>query len=230
MALSRIGPAGDDFTVSLFNGNCDKIEDTEIHVIGRGVVEGLLLVDPGGLEVEITDGILTITTTKSASSIPNKLLPAASTRWVWIDEALNVTLTTTSAYPGGNVVCLGNVTTDGSDITSISYDGRMDVCLSLQEVSQAGSYVTVSVTGGSTKLTPAQYGCRILEFVGVLTSDQTIVVPNNPGFEWTLVNSTTGAHTLTVSTENGTGIAVASGKTCKLWADGTDVRRATPDV
>jgi hypothetical protein len=86
---------------------------------------------------------------------------------------------------------------------------------------------SISTTGGSTTLTAAQYGNPILLVTGTLTSNATLVVPNNGA--WTVANRTTGAFTLTVKTSAGTGIVIDQGTNNEVIADGTNVVQSTTD-
>lgn len=67
----------------------------------------------------------------------------------------------------------------------------------------------VPVTTGTVTLTPAQYRRDIIQFTGTLTGNVTVVLPNIVD-EWLLVNSTTGAFTLTV-TAGGSGVTIPQG-------------------
>jgi hypothetical protein len=88
----------------------------------------------------------------------------------------------------------------------------------------AGSIVT---TGGSTTLTAAQYGVSILLITGTLTTAATLIVPNS-GL-WTTCNRTSGAFTVTVKTNAGTGVTVDQGYSVDIIADGTNVLLSTTD-
>lgn len=80
-------------------------------------------------------------------------------------------------------------------------------------------------------LTAAESRCAILEFSGgsTLTATRNIVVPLAVQ-EWTVYNGTTGAQALQFIGASGTGITVANGKRARLYADGTNVVRVTPDT
>lgn len=93
------------------------------------------------------------------------------------------------------------------------------------------SRVSIAVGGGAgtTVLTRDQAACDIIEFTGVLTGNRTIEVPAVP-WPWIVYNNTSGAFTLTVKTNAGTGIAVPQGKRQVLYCDGTDVVDALSSV
>jgi hypothetical protein len=229
MALPRlVGPY--DFTITLWNSLIDALESTETTVIGVGVVSGLTLSTVSGFDLLIADGTITSRSVVSFTSIPTFSFPSNTTRYVWINEDGVVNTTTAYVPPTPNDVCLGQVTSGGSGITAITTTGRAELLCQLQKIAQAGSYVAVPVTTADVTLNRAQYGCRIIEFTGVLTGNRNVIVPNVPGYEWTIKDSTTGAFTVTVKTASGTGITLAHTKTCKLWGDGTNILRATGDV
>jgi hypothetical protein len=90
--------------------------------------------------------------------------------------------------------------------------------------------LSLSVAGGANvTLTAAQAANDILEFTGAITANINVVVPTQPQ-QWTVFNNTTGAFTLTVKTNAGTGIVVASTKRAILYSDGTNVVRVTADA
>lgn len=102
----------------------DALENQSVRMLGRGVLSGLELSDGGGFDLDVSDGYLNTTRTVAVAAL-SYTLPPSVTRWVWIDEDGAITLTASTTYPGGQVVCLGKVVTDGSGIDSISGDGRM---------------------------------------------------------------------------------------------------------
>lgn len=78
--------------------------------------------------------------------------------------------------------------------------------------------------GGSSDvtLTAAEAAYNIINFTGVLTGDINVIVPTNVN-EWLMYNATTGAHTLTVKTASGSGVAINQATRRLLYCDGTDV-------
>lgn len=89
----------------------------------------------------------------------------------------------------------------------------------------------IATTGGTTVLTDAQASNKVLKFTGVKGSNAVIEVPAVPaGRTWLIHNTTTGAFTLTVKVNGGTGIVVANAKNAWVFSDGVDVLRAGSDV
>lgn len=70
-----------------------------------------------------------------------------------------------------------------------------------------GRTVLSALTGGTVTLTPAQAAKRTITLNGVLTSNLVLVVPAW-FYDWTFVNSTSGAFSVTVRTAAGSGAAV----------------------
>lgn len=68
---------------------------------------------------------------------------------------------------------------------------------------------SVPVVTGVVTLTPAQYRRDVIQFTGTLTGNVTVELPNIVG-EWLLVNSTSGAFTLT-ATAGGSGVTIPQG-------------------
>lgn len=106
--------------------NIDSLELEGYQVHGRGVVTGLVLSIGSGLVVNISAGVANILRAKSISST-SYTMPPSVTRYLWIDLAGAVTPSATSAYPGGQVVCLGKAISGVSTISSVSEDNRDEI-------------------------------------------------------------------------------------------------------
>lgn len=228
--LSRINVGGTDFTRTNYNANMQYVEDLHTYALGYGVISGLTLTAGTGFNVVIANGVFLGLTVRSLSSIPNFACPSSSTSYLWIDELGNVTRTATTTSPGGVVGCLGKVVTDGSGVTSITYDNRDDIGKVLQDVSQSGGMTSKAVSTGSYILTPSEYGSRVLKFTGTLVANVNVIVPNLAGQQWTVIDATTGAFTVTVKTNGGSGFALTHSKTVILICDGTDILQATANL
>lgn len=87
--------------------------------------------------------------------------------------------------------------------------------------------ISVDVTGGSNiTLTASQSSNGILRFFGVLSVNVAVIVPLTHR-QYTVINDTTGAFTLTVRTNAGTGVVVPQTDVRLVIADGVNVRAAT---
>lgn len=90
--------------------------------------------------------------------------------------------------------------------------------------------VSKSVAGGvNVTLNANEYSANILEFTGEITANIQVIVPLTAK-QWTVFNNTTGAFTVTVIGATGTGVVVGQTKRAILYADGTNIVRATADV
>lgn len=83
----------------------------------------------------------------------------------------------------------------------------------------AGS-TTVAMSGSNVTLTPLQYGKRVIVVTGALSADVNLIFPAIVA-EWSVVNRTTGGHTVTAKTASGTGVALAGAQA--IVGDGTDI-------
>lgn len=130
MGYNRItdsGPdAGRDFTVANYNGNFDALALTGVYQLGRGVLSGLALGTATGLVPTVSDGATTGQNYKAWSGLTAPACADNATRYLWIDSDTGAfTYTTTVADPGGNTVCLGQVTTLSGNVTGVTTTGRM---------------------------------------------------------------------------------------------------------
>jgi hypothetical protein len=84
--------------------------------------------------------------------------------------------------------------------------------------------VLTKAVGGAADvtLTETEASSSIFEFTGLLTASINVIVPDYVR-NFSVLNSTTGAFTLTVKTSAGTGILVAQGESQALTCDGINV-------
>lgn len=93
-----------------------------------------------------------------------------------------------------------------------------------------GGYVEQDVAGSANLTLSDEVAMHAqIEMTGLLSANIDVIVPDWHKF-YCIINSTTGAYTLTVKTSAGTGVAVTQGKTQQLRCDGTDVKAAAPEV
>lgn len=85
-----------------------------------------------------------------------------------------------------------------------------------------GIGAVTGLTNANVTLTPAQYSKRIITLAGALTGNVQIVAPNSQR-DYTFINNTTGAYTVTVKTAAGTGIAIPQGQLQSVYCDGTNI-------
>jgi len=89
---------------------------------------------------------------------------------------------------------------------------------------QRGSYLTKSVAGGTdVTLTSIEAANGVINLTGLITANINVIVPVAVQ-QWVVINSTTGAFTLTFKAVSGTGIVVAANTATILVFDGTNMR------
>lgn len=85
----------------------------------------------------------------------------------------------------------------------------------------------VTMTGSNVTLTALQYGKPIIVISGLLTANLNLIFPSIAG-EWTVINNTTGAYSITCKTAAGTGVVVNSAQA--IVGDGTNIYSAVNDA
>jgi hypothetical protein len=85
----------------------------------------------------------------------------------------------------------------------------------------------VMMTGSNVTLTALQYGKPIIVISGLLTANLNLIFPSIAG-EWTVINNTTGAFSVTCKTAAGTGVVVNSAQA--IVGDGTNIYSAVNDA
>lgn len=118
-----LSDAGYGFTVETWRENKAKFERLNVLMLGRGVVSGLLM-SYEDLDLTIAAGVANF-----LSCVPwaeqTVAVPDDETNYVWIGEEGEVVFSESSADPGGNMVCLGQVTAEDGAITERTYDRKM---------------------------------------------------------------------------------------------------------
>ncbi|HGF4015232.1 hypothetical protein [Burkholderia cenocepacia] len=95
--------------------------------------------------------------------------------------------------------------------------------------SQAYGFSAISgLTNVNVTLTPAQAMKSRIVLTGALTGNVQIILPTWTR-EWTIVNNTTGAFTITVKTASGTGVAIPAGA-ARVVCDGTNVTQPAESI
>jgi len=80
----------------------------------------------------------------------------------------------------------------------------------------------VAITSADVTLTLTQYARPLINLTGVLTGNRSLILPPIVG-EWTVINGTTGAYTVTVKTAAGTGVPALQGALTRVVGNGTNV-------
>lgn len=86
---------------------------------------------------------------------------------------------------------------------------------------------SVAMASANVTLTPLQYGKPIIVITGTLTANLNLIFPNIAR-EWSVINNTTGAFTITCKTAAGTGVVVNSVRS--IVGDATNIYSAVNDA
>ena len=78
----------------------------------------------------------------------------------------------------------------------------------------------ITMTSSNVTLTALQYGKPVIVITGTLTANLNLIFPAIVG-QWTVINNTTGAYTITAKTPSGTGVLVADVQ--HIIGDGTNI-------
>ncbi|HJR11533.1 MAG TPA: tail fiber domain-containing protein [Rhodanobacteraceae bacterium] len=92
-----------------------------------------------------------------------------------------------------------------------------------------GAY-TIDTTGGTVVPDPSTLGVTTLIVTGALTSNAIIVLPLIAGSHWIIVNSTTGAYTLTAQGPSGAGVSITQGSALTVFTDGAAYYAASANL
>ena len=89
---------------------------------------------------------------------------------------------------------------------------------------------TLALTNANVTLTAPQYAKKTIILTGAITSNVQIIFPAIVGIDWTVINNTTGAFTITCKTGAGTGVAIGNGAYQNIYSDGTNVVFGYPSI
>lgn len=92
----------------------------------------------------------------------------------------------------------------------------------------------VTMTGSNVTLTALQYGKPIIVISGLLTANLNLIFPNIAG-QWSVINNTTGAFSVTCKTAAGTGVVVSSvsaivGDAVNIYQVSSGITQAAADL
>ena len=173
---------------------------------------------------------------------------------VWTSGVGAITLPSASTVGNGWFVMIRNggtgiltLTPAGTDTIDLNANQQLQLTESLVIVSNGTTgystfaygranvfpytQLALTVTGGTTTLSAAQYANVIQEYFGVLTSNQIIVLPSTVQIYY-LNNQTTGSYTLSFKTAavGGATVSVPQNSTVTVICDGTNVYSSSSAV
>jgi hypothetical protein len=164
-----------------WNENIDALELLGIYVLGRGIISGLGISAGVGLALTVAAGKVNTLKPASLSGFSYNV-PDNQTSYIWMDNEGTCTATTSTTYPGGNVVCLGKVVAAAGSISSVSTDNRDElVRMESRGVLRIGKDLTIDTLTGAVKHregTNAIQGVATL-VAGTVTVNTTRVTANS---------------------------------------------------
>lgn len=176
-----------------------------------------------GLTLGLYGGQMSINGVLTTIADTTVLLAASQTNYVEHDAAGAVTDNITGFSADKFPIAV--VMTDAGSITA--YTDRRNVNTMLMP-----GILSLDVAGaaGTTVLTAAQWANDILHFTGVLTGNRIIEVPSAVSRPKVISNATTGAFSLTVKTNAGTGKDITQGKRGAVYCDSVNVEQPADDA
>lgn len=115
------------FSDDLFNAVPDALERMVAFSLGRGVISGLVLSDAGTFSLAFTSGWAYNGYKPVQVSSGAENAPASQVSYVWLTpDTGDLNFYVSAADPGGSAVCLGRVTTNGTEITLVETVGRVE--------------------------------------------------------------------------------------------------------
>lgn len=115
----------DEVNASELNERADHQEMLSSIGVGKGVTSGMTVSHVSAFTIRIATGAMRANKHVTFSATIDATAPTSATRYVWVDEDGDVQFTSgLTPEPGGGYVRLCKVITDGSGVTSITYEGR----------------------------------------------------------------------------------------------------------
>jgi len=175
-----------------------------------------------GLSLGLHGGKLGINGVVAVISDSTTALTASITNYVEANPSTGAVTKNTTAYTPG-YWRIGRAVTGTASITTW-YDDRF-----LNFAQQTRMLTRAFTTDANYTATAAEADVDVINIsAGVVTATRDFIVPVAFPKEWWVINNT--AQSVRIIGATGTGITIATLKTAKLLADGTNVRRLTADV
>jgi hypothetical protein len=180
--------------------------------------------DAGVYQIETTDPVQ-----GGVSGVTNSPLKNLTNRTAYLKQHIDAIEAGTFIPPGIAVLNSPAFTGDPTAPTAPLGDNDTSIATTAFVQGTLRGVLSKSVAGGvNVTLTAVEAGNGILIFTGTLTANIAVIVPSNGG-RWQVVNSTSGAFSLTVKTAAGSGVTVAQGKSRILYCDATNVNYGDTD-
>lgn len=149
---------------------------------------------------------------------------------LWVYDATFAADTNINGYPNGAVLASADRTSAWLSLADNNAANPDTAGTNWAPAWAYGASALTGLTGGTQTLTPAQAMKHRVTLGGALASNLVVVVPAWV-YNWTFVNNTTGAFTVTVKTASGSGAVVPqNGAPTPLLGDGANVSAPANNV
>lgn len=197
------------------NSLFDAVFSTAVYALRAATTTGLTLGWHGG-KIFINGVVTPIAEDQTIS------LSASATNYLMIHPLTGVVSKNTTGYAPG-YWRMGRAVTGSASITTW-YDDR-----ALNFGKQTSLLSKAFPSDANYTLTAAEADVDYIKVSsGTITTTRDLIVPVAFPKEWTVING--NAQSVRIIGASGTGITVATGKTAKVFADGTNVVRVTADT
>lgn len=211
-------------TVSTGSGNQTAKANALFDALCSVAIYGLRYSATSGLNLGYHGGKIAINGVITVISDSTLALTASATNYVEVNPSTGAISKNTTAYTPG-FWRIGRAVTNTTGITTGGwYDDRF-----LNFGKQISLLTKAFPSDANYTLTAAEADVDYIKVSsGTITATRDLIVPVAFPKEWTVING--NAQSVRIIGATGTGITIATGKTAKVFADGTNIVRVTADV
>lgn len=196
------------------NSLFDALFSTAVYALRAATTTGLTLGYHGGKI--LINGVITVIAEDQTIA-----LTASVVNYLMINPATGAVSKSTTAYTPG-YWRMGRATASTG-----SFTWEDDRALNFGK--QTSQLTKAFPSDANYTLTAAEADVDVIKVsAGTITATRDLIVPIAFPKEWTVINA--NAQSVRIIGATGTGITIATGKTAKVFADGTNVVRVTADV
>lgn len=209
-------------TVSTSQGNQTTKANALFDASSPVAIYAKKYADTSGLTIGYHGGKISVNGVVTVIADGTVALSASTTNYVEANPSTGVVTKNTTAYTPGHWR-IGRAVTGTASITTW-YDDRF-----LNFGQQTRMLTRAFPTDANYTALAAEVDVDVINIsAGVVTATRDFIVPIAFPKQWTVINNT--AQSVRIIGATGTGITIATTKTAKVLADGTNVRRLTADV
>jgi len=125
----------------------------------------------------------------------------------------------------GNTININKLNADkipySGDVATSDFVSILTKMDAVEAKKASSGNLVLSLTGGSRTLTTTEFDNVSFDITGILTSNQTLVIPDSIPILFVLHNQTTGAFTLTIKHSASAGVVAPQGQSSILYTTGT---------